>query len=293
MMDAVITYVDGRDPLWQQDYASVVGGEALTKRYRDWGTLKYLLRGIQKHIPSVGKVYLIVSRESQVPEWVDRENLRIVLHRDIIPDRFLPTFSSGTIEMFLHRIPGLAEEFLYFNDDMFPVMDCVAEDFFVDGKSAIGFSRHLLAPNQWKRRVRNSDRQARLCLGMKAGLTFVRPQHTTSPMLRSQNEKVFDFSKEKIFRVAEPLRTDDSFNQYLYLDYLYYQGKTVGKGISNKHFSPVIYSAEKICPYIESPTTKMICINDVQMPQEKFEYYRSLITASFERHFPDKSRFER
>lgn len=292
-MDAVITYVDGRDPLWQQDYASVVGGEVLTKRYRDWGTLKYLLRGIQKHIPSVRNVYLVVSRDSQVPEWVNRENLHIVFHSDIIPSRFLPTFSSGTIEMFLHRIPGLAEEFLYFNDDMFPVMDCVAEDFFVDGKSAIGFSRHLLVSNEWKRRVRNSDRQARLCLGMKAGLTFVRPQHTTSPMLRSQNEKIYGVSKDKIFQVAAPLRTDDSFNQYLYLDYLYYQGKATGRGISHKHLSPAVYSAGKICRYIESPTAKMICINDVQMPQERFEHYRSMIAGSLERHFPEKSRFER
>jgi len=292
-MDAIITYVDGRDPLWQQDYASVVGGKALTKRYRDWGTLKYLLRGIQKHIPSVENVYLIVSRESQVPAWVDRENLHIVLHSDIIPEQFLPTFNSTTIEMFLHRIPGLAEEFLYFNDDMFPVMDCAAEDFFVDGKSAIGFTRHLLATNGYKHRVRNSDRQARLGLGQKPGLCFVRPQHTTSPMLRSQSEMIYDFSKEKIFQVVSPLRTDDNFNQYLFLDYLYFQGKTVKGGISNKHLSPAVYTAEKICPYIEAPTTKMICINDVQMPQDKFEHYRSLITASFEKHFPDKSRFEK
>lgn len=292
-MDAIITYVDGRDPLWQQDYASVVGGKALTKRYRDWGTLKYLLRGIQKHIPSVRNVYLIVSRESQVPEWVDRDNLHVVLHSDIIPEQFLPTFNSTTIEMFLHRIPGLAEEFLYFNDDMFPVMDCTAEDFFVEGKSAIGFTSHLFATNGYKRRVRNSDRQARLCLGQKPGLTFVRPQHTTSPMLRSQSERIYDFSREKIFQVVSPLRTDDNFNQYLFLDFLYFQGKTVKGGISNKHLSPAVYTAEKICPYIEAPVTKMICINDVQMPQEKFEHYRSLITASFEKHFPDKSRFEK
>lgn len=291
-MDAIITYVDGRDPLWQQDYASVVGGKALTKRYRDWGTLKYLLRGIQIHIPSVENVYLIVSRDSQVPGWVDRDNLHVVLHSDIIPGQFLPTFNSTTIEMFLHRIPGLAEEFLYFNDDMFPVMDCGAEDFFVGGKSAIGFTRHLFATNGYKHRVRNSDRQARLCLGMKPGLAFVRPQHTTSPMLRSQSEKIYDFSKERIFEVVSPLRTDDNFNQYLFLDYLYFQGKTVKGGISNKHLSPAVYSAEKICPYIEAPTTKMICINDVQMSQDSFEHYRDLITASFERHFPDKSRFE-
>ena len=32
---------------------------------------------------------------------------------------FLPTFSSPAIEANLHRIPGLSEHFLYFNDDVF------------------------------------------------------------------------------------------------------------------------------------------------------------------------------
>jgi len=292
-MDIVITYVDGKDPLWQQDYETAVGGKTLTKRYRDWGTLKYLLRGVQKHMPFIVNVFLVVSRESQVPDWADTEHLRIVYHRDIVPDRFLPTFNSATIEMFLHKIPGLSEEFLYFNDDMFPVMDCSPEDFFIDGKSVIGFSRHILKSNGYKHRVFNSDRQARLALGRRPDFFFVRPQHTSSPMLRTQSEMVFEFSKEKIFSVLSPLREDDNFNQYLYLDYLYFKGLTVKGAISNKHLSPAVHSPEKICVYIDDPKTKMICINDVQMPQESFERYRMMITSSFEKHFPDKSVYEK
>ncbi|MBR0111947.1 MAG: hypothetical protein IJM00_06875, partial [Bacteroidales bacterium] len=117
-MDAVITYVNGNDPLWRQDYASVVGGTALTKRYRDFGTLQYLLRGIAKHMPFIRNVYLVVARESQVPAWIDPAQVHVVLHRDILPAAALPTFNSTAIEMFLHRIPGLDEEYLYFNDDM-------------------------------------------------------------------------------------------------------------------------------------------------------------------------------
>ena len=152
-MDAVITYVDGLDPVWQAEYASAVGGEVLAKRYRDWGTLKYLLRGIEKHIPSVENVFLLVSGETQVPSWVDRSVVNVVLHKDIIPERFLPTFNSTTIEMFMHRIPGLGEEFLYFNDDMFPVMDCSHQDFFRNGKAVIGFARHLVAGGKYKKRA--------------------------------------------------------------------------------------------------------------------------------------------
>ncbi len=292
-MDIVITYVDGLDPQWQKEYQSAIGGEVMFKRYRDWGTLKYLLRGIEMHIPFVDKVFLLVSGESQVPEWVNREEVGIALHREIIPERFLPTFNSTTIEMFMHKIPGLGEEFLYFNDDMFPVMDCTREDFFVGGKSAIGFAHHLFAGGKYKKRVRNSDHQARKALGKTPGITFVRPQHTCSPMFRSENEKLYAFSEEDIFRVVSRLRTTENFNQYMYLDYLYYQGRTTGSKISNKHLSPAVYKPEKIASFIDNPTCKLICINDVHMSDEDFERYRATVDAAFQRHFPLKSRFEK
>jgi hypothetical protein len=291
-MDAIITYVNGLDPQWQKEYATHVGGTVLAKRYRDWGTLKYLLRGIEKHLPFIESVYLIVSGESQVPSWVDRSSLHVVLHRDIIPEQFLPTFNSTTIEMFMHRIQGLDEEFLYFNDDMFPVMDCTPDDFFVDGRSATGFTRHILASGKFKKRVRNSDHQARRALGMKPSWYFVRPQHTCSPMLRSESEACYEKSREAIFKVVSSLRTEENFNQYLYLDYLYYKGKTVLRRLSNKHLSPAVHSAKTICSYIDEPSCKLICINDVEMDENNFLKYSEMVRASFERHFPKKSRFE-
>ena len=163
-MDAVITFVDGGDPLWQDDFRAARHGKAVARRYRDWGTLPFLLRGIERHMPFIDRVFLVVARESQVPSWADRSRLQIVLHSDIIPSMYLPTFNSTTIEMFLHRIPGLSERFIYFNDDIFPVMDAVEEDFYPGGRPATGFSRHLLALNTFKRQTRRSDRLARLAL---------------------------------------------------------------------------------------------------------------------------------
>ena len=90
-MDIVITYVDGNDPVWQQDYEKHTNVPVMQKRFRDWGTLKYLLRGIEQNMPFVRNVYLVVSHLSQVPSWVCRENLKVVLHRDFIPAEYLPT----------------------------------------------------------------------------------------------------------------------------------------------------------------------------------------------------------
>ena len=67
-MDVVITYVDGLDPLWQRDYEECTNIPILEKRFRDWGTLRYLMRGIAVNMPFIRKVHLVVARDSQVPE---------------------------------------------------------------------------------------------------------------------------------------------------------------------------------------------------------------------------------
>ena len=36
-----------------------------------------------------------------------------------MPNFLLPCFNSVTIEMYVHKIPGLAEKYLLANDDMF------------------------------------------------------------------------------------------------------------------------------------------------------------------------------
>ena len=56
IMDIVITYVNGLDPRWQADYANCIGNKTSVKRYRDWGTLPYLLRGIEECMPFVENI---------------------------------------------------------------------------------------------------------------------------------------------------------------------------------------------------------------------------------------------
>ena len=64
----------------------------------------------------------------------EHPQLNIVRHEQYIPQEWLPTFNNRCIELNLHRISGLAEQFVYFNDDMFLLKSVSPEDFFVDGK---------------------------------------------------------------------------------------------------------------------------------------------------------------
>ncbi|MBQ5836464.1 MAG: hypothetical protein IIW38_02575 [Alistipes sp.] len=292
-MDIVITYVNGLDPVWQRDYEKHTNQPVLEKRFRDWGTLRYLFRGIAENMPFIRKVHLIVSHESQVPEWVNRDEVHIVLHKDIIPAEYLPTFNCNPIEMHLHHIEGLDEEYLYFNDDVFPMKPCSATDFFEGEKCFLGMSRHLFVFDMFKRICRNSDRLARKVLGLKPSLCFLRPQHVCTPMFKSECEEVYKSATEEIAKTsASRIRNDENLNQYLFLDYLYLKGRLVNKRLSKKHFSVGIVSGAKLHKFITKPSHKLVCINDVQLSEARYKELRQALLAAFEERFPQKSKYE-
>ena len=100
------------------------------KAYRDWGTFKYWFRGVEKFAPWVNKVYLVT--DQQKPSWLNitSEKLVLVDHSDIIRKEYLPVFSANPIESNIHRIPGLSEHFVFFNDDVYLTAPVEPTDFF-------------------------------------------------------------------------------------------------------------------------------------------------------------------
>lgn len=135
-IDFVIAWVDGNDPVWREEkakYQGVSAADSRNIRYREWDLLRYWFRGVEKYAPWVNRIHFITW--GHVPAWLDTTNpkLHIVRHEDYIPAQYLPTFSSHPIELNMHRIPGLSEQFVYFNDDFFLTAPVKPEDFFVNG----------------------------------------------------------------------------------------------------------------------------------------------------------------
>lgn len=136
-IDIVITWVDGNDPEWLRERAKYVESKVLSdkstggaERYEDTDLLQYLFRGIEKFVPWVRKIHFVTW--GHLPKWLNTSNpkLHIVNHKDFIPAEFLPTYNSATINLNLHRIPDLAEKFIYFNDDMFLLKETPSTIFF-------------------------------------------------------------------------------------------------------------------------------------------------------------------
>ena len=291
-MDIVITYVNGLDPVWQAEYAKHTNTPILEKRFRDWGTLKYLFRGIEKNMPFIRKVHLVVSGESQVPEWLNRKEVNVVLHKDFIPEHLLPTFNCNPIEMHLHNIEDLDEEYLYFNDDIFPLMPCKATDFFCEGRGILGMSHHIFSFDMFKKICRNSDNSARRALGLKPGLLFLRPQHICTPMLKSEVTALYSQIGDEIVGSMTKTRTAKNLNQYLYLDYMYLKGRIINRRQPSRHFSMGVASPEKIESYLRNPKRALVCINDVHLSDSKYRAMHEMLHRTFEQVFPDKSKYE-
>ena len=128
-IDAVFTWVDGNDPDWlERKNAALValGRQQINdistnqSRFISRDELKYTLRSVVAFAPWIRRIFLVT--DDQVPPWLDDSDprLTVVSHRELFGGTgLLPTFNSHAIESRLHRIPGLAEHFIYFNDDMF------------------------------------------------------------------------------------------------------------------------------------------------------------------------------
>ena len=89
----------------------------------------------EKMRPGFEKFFLVT--DCQTHKWLTAEVasglcVEVVDHTIIFAsfEDCLPTFNSKSIEAMLWRIPGLAEYFLYFNDDCFLVKYSSPKDFF-------------------------------------------------------------------------------------------------------------------------------------------------------------------
>lgn len=120
-IDFIVTWVDSNDPEWQKLYAHYSPnskGDISQARFRDMNIFRYWFRAVETYAPWVNKIFLVTN--GKFPDWINKDNPKLVLvkHEDYMPKECLPTFNSCAIELHMHKIKGLSEHFVYFNDDV-------------------------------------------------------------------------------------------------------------------------------------------------------------------------------
>ena len=231
-IDLVYTWVDGSDPAWLKSFRSTAGAEGRElddvaldpARYRSREELRYSLRSVWAYCGWVRKIWIVTA--GQRPDWLaDDPRIHVVDHADIFPADALPTFNSHAIEAALHRIDGLAEQFVYFNDDMLVARPIRPELFFTPNGLARCFQSGARPPgveDDTTLAVDTGALRGRELLRDRFGRVVTgKPYHSPYPLRRSA---CFDAEAEfcdvvtrtqrSRFRSSEDLSTAASFFQH-------------------------------------------------------------------------------
>ena len=247
-------------------------------------------------MPYVERVFLVVSDDTQVPHWVNRSSVEVVLHEDIIPHKYLPTFNSNVIECYFHNIRNLAEEFVYFNDDFFVMRPTAPDDFFMDGKTRVRMKKSDGTPsNMFRTFNRNSWEWAMRICGKNnrhPGI-WMTPQHSPAPMLKSVVAEVMSNTDLQVYlrSASTPVRDYININQYIFTDAAYLAGKTVDRPVDFQYMQIDRGTLPKILDAIDNPPAKTICLND-SCSSNDFPSTRKKILEHFAARFTKISKYE-
>ena len=327
-IDFVIPWVDGSDPAWleERSHYDPSMGDNRDARYQDWGLLPYWFRAVEKYAPWVRKIHFITW--GHVPEWLDTSNpkLHIVKHTDYIPQEYLPTFSSHPIELNIHRIEDLAEQFVYFNDDMFLTREIRPEFFFRNGQPCDCFSlqsivfnpnsigwingsnmsiinkhfnlrptlkRHwkkVLSPRNGIKKVIKTVMHA-LCHHWFPCLYY---NHTVSAYRKSTLETLWELEPEVLEETCRcRFREKTNVNQFLFKFWQLVTGQFYPVSLKEEYcYHLRAKNTPDVCRDILTKRYAVLCINDVGVIDDIRPVAAQIIDA-FEQMLPEKSSFEK
>lgn len=331
-VDIVIMWVDGNDPKWQKEkmkYQANKNADASIYRYRDWGLLKYLFRGIEENASWVNKVYFVTW--GHLPEWLNTkyEKIKIINHKDYIPKKYLPTFSANTIEDNLHRIDGLSEKFVLFNDDIYIIGKTKVTDFFKDKPlDTVGLNVHcptmgttgqffafndVSIINKYFNMKESIRENKRKWYSLKNGRALIRTlilrncprfpgfyqHHLPTSMLKSTYKTLWEKEYDILDATcSHRFRETTDVNQWLFKEWQIASGNfdvrsnSFGKSFYVDRDGLTTIKNEMI-NYIKNSKGKCICINDGEMTDKEFENLVKDLTTVFEEKFPNKSKYEK
>ena len=328
-IDIVVTWVDMNDPKWKEEfnrYSANPRNEEngiIDARFRDYGLLKYWFRGMEKFAPWVRKIHFVTS--GQRPEWLDVTNpkLHLVDHKDFIPSEYLPTYNSVVIERYMHLIPGLADRFVYFNDDFYILRPLPIERFFKGGLPCdIAVFQYNPAWSQWYKTLKNSIRLINRNFSKKEVMkkyrekwfspeygkkgrpnrlysllpdfTTLRVHHNAQPYLRETFHKVWEAEEAELLRTsANRFRDSSDYSPELFRTWQICEGnfEPYNTYKDTKMF-PLMVKPKQAVKAIRNQEYSLVCLNDNKNIRN-YDRLMEEIREAFESILPEKSSFEK
>ncbi|MDL2241484.1 Stealth CR1 domain-containing protein [Bacteroidales bacterium OttesenSCG-928-L03] len=309
-IDLVYLWVDGSDPNWVAKYNAFIGkaeepSEINCKgRTADNDELKYSLRSVEKHAPWIRHIYIVTNE--QTPAWLDTSNPRIKLidHKDILPPESLPCFNPRVVEYALYKIPGLAEHFLYANDDMFINKPVTPDDFFsADGFPIIRLHRKPFRKLRWfwreqirRKKLLNHSRAVANSTQLvkdKYGIYYNGlPNHNIDAYLKSDWKDLIEstFSNEFAAVMKNHERSSNDLERVLYAYVSLIRKRGHLRYCSKQDSFHAQIHKESHYKKLEKYNPLLLCMNDSQYAKDDDRIRAKLF---LENHFPVRSAFEK
>ncbi|WP_373418342.1 stealth conserved region 3 domain-containing protein [Arthrobacter sp. BF1] len=308
-IDMVFSWVDGSSLSYQRARRELETGARLGEgddhesRFRQVDELKYALRSVHLFAPWVRHIF--IATDSPAPLWLaDHPKVTLVRSGEHFGNpAVLPTHNSMAVESQLHHIDGLAEHFLYSNDDMFFGRPLSPDMFFTPG----GITRFMLSPNRIglgesdveRSGFENSARVNRRLLWDRFGtFTTHHLEHSAAPLRRSvlaelEQEFVAEFeaTAASTFRAADNISVTNSLYHYYAL--------LTGRAVMHKDGHGVYVDTANMAGLAELPqvlarrNADFLCLNDGSFGDAAPEKRRALVTDFLEQYFPFKAPWEK
>lgn len=306
-VDIVYLWCDGNDPKFQKQRMAALEatGKTLDKdstsnfRFIDTDELKYSLRSVEKFAPWIRNIYIVTFE--QVPKWLDinHSKIKVIDHKDIIPARYLPTFNSVAIEVFLPMIAGLSEHFLFANDDMFFWGKVGKEFFFNESGAPICRVIKRNAKNVHSLYGKVIDNSYRLILEKFGKSLMYWPHHGIDSYRKSDFLECINYFKEDFERTASHKFREMSDVQRMAVSFyaIAQKGATL-KEYSRKWYDFLIPTVPEVAysscnikkmKHFKGKDFKLFCINDCKKTTDKDRIY---MKEMLEERFPEKSAYE-
>ena len=282
-IDAVITWVDGDDPAHRakralygdsvKDLAAEdIGSET---RFRSCGEIRWCVESIRRHAPFIRKIFVLT--DGQDPHI---DGVEVVDHSAVSAgfEEYFPLFNSLGIETLMWRIPGLADRFVYFNDDVFLTAPCKPSDFF-DGGKTVCYARPFSVPLAALLRAfkpassfgfKDAMLNAAQLLGEKGA--FLKTCHIPLALRRDRLEEFYDAHPEAVrANLSCRFRERHQFNpQQLYYLLARREGSLEVRPIGSDalYMKPKDrpgYVRRKLEGFMSAPDAKFCCINSLDL----------------------------
>ena len=310
-IDLVYTWVNGNDKNWLekkqywQKQLNVTDYYAVGKeRFRDREELKHSLRSVELYMPWIRNIYIVT--DNQIPEWlnINHPKIKIVDHTDILPKDALPVFNSMAIETGLVNIKGLAEHFIYFNDDVF-VNTFLTPDFFFDkdGKPIIYEDFEL--KNEGFEEIRKNNQETWV-KSWKKMIDIVSEKYGTEPFIIVGTHTASVFNKTDLKYAINEFK--DGFKKTTYSKFRNAQDYNIGIAdmVNYIRNRVVIQDSKKVdakfgCDIagiyvmsdlyrLDKQKTCLFCLNDAKFRNDNTALEH---TKYLRNRFPNKSSFEK